>query len=77
MRSQAVASPGRQAFSLTHFRAHGPLPRKISPADVFVDIAKHGHGASVSRLRQHGNGPDEIEERVEKLGLAVIRPRQE
>jgi hypothetical protein len=48
------------------------LPRRLSPADVFVDIAKHGHGSSVAKLRQHGIGPKEIDAQVRKLGLAVI-----
>jgi hypothetical protein len=61
------------ADSLEHFMEMPELPRKLSPADMFVDIAKHGHGESVSRLRQHGIGKKEIEERVRKLGLPVIR----
>jgi hypothetical protein len=61
------------ADSLGHFQQLGSLPRKLSPADVFVDIARHGHGESVMRLRQHGVGKREIEERVQKLGLTVLR----
>ena len=62
--------------SLGHFRQLGSLPRKLSPADIFVDIARHGHGESVARLRQHGIGKREIEERVEELGLEVLRRRE-
>ncbi len=40
------------ADSLEHFSELQPLPRRISSADMFVDIAKHGHGESVSRLRR-------------------------
>jgi hypothetical protein len=61
------------ADSLEHFKEIPALPRKLSAADIFVDIAKHGHGESVSRLRQHGIGKKEIEERVSKLGLPVLR----
>src|SRR5262249_43477770 len=61
------------AESLQQFKEMAPLPRKISPADVFVDVAKHGHGPSVARLRQHGVGPEEIESEVHRLGLSVIR----
>ena len=61
------------ADSLEHFKEIPSLPRKISAADMLVDIAKHGHGESVSRLRQHGIGRKEIEERVCNLGLAVLR----
>jgi hypothetical protein len=51
----------------------GPLPRKISPADLFVDVAKHGRGPSVARLREHGVNPALVEEKVQKLGLSVLR----
>jgi hypothetical protein len=61
------------AESLSQFKEMGPLPRKISPADVFVDVAKYGHGPSVARLRQYGVGPVEVEEKVQKLGLSVLR----
>lgn len=63
------------ADSLSQFQSQGPLPRKITPADVFVDIAKHGRGESVRRLREHGIGPREIEEKVRGAGVSVIRPR--
>ena len=61
------------ADALGHFRQLESLPRRISQADMFVDIAKHGHGESVARLRQHGIGKREIEERVQGLGLEVLR----
>jgi hypothetical protein len=61
------------ADSLNHFRQLQALPRRISPADIFVDVAKHGHGPSVARLRKHGVGPSEIEAEVQRLGLPVIR----
>jgi hypothetical protein len=64
------------ADSLTAFRQSAPLPRKVSPADIFVDIAKHGHGPSVSRLRQHGVGPAEVETRVSQLKLPVQERRE-
>lgn len=61
------------ADSLSNFRKLEPLPRRLSSADVFVDIAKHGHGPSVARLREHGIGDAEIEAQVKKLGLSVLR----
>jgi hypothetical protein len=61
------------ADSLGHFKELQSLPRKLSPADVFVDIARHGHGESVMRLRQHGVGKKEIEEKVQELGLSVLQ----
>jgi hypothetical protein len=60
------------ADSLEHFSELQPLPRRISSADMFVDIAKYGHGESVSRLRDHGIGEKQIEERVQKLGLRIL-----
>ena len=61
------------ADSLGHFKEIPFLPRKLSAADIFVDIAKHGHGESVSRLRRYGIGEKEIEERVQRLALPVLR----
>jgi hypothetical protein len=34
-----------------------PPGRKLSGADIIADIAKHGTGPSVERLRQHGVQP--------------------
>jgi serine/threonine protein kinase len=65
------------ANSLSHFQRLRSLPRKLSPADMFVDIARHGHGASVARLRQHGIGKKEIEDRVQSLGLAILERSEE
>lgn len=65
------------AESLGHFQQQESLPRKITPADVFVDIAKHGRGSSVRKLREHGIGPAEIDAQVNRLGLSVIDPREE
>jgi hypothetical protein len=61
------------ADSLEHFKGVHPLPRRISSTDMFIDIARYGHGESVSRLRQHGIGKKQIEERVQKLGLTVLQ----
>lgn len=62
--------------SLDQFLKSGPLPRKLSPVDVFVDIGKHGHGPSVARLREHGVTPEEIEQRVKKYKLSIIRRKK-
>jgi hypothetical protein len=58
--------------SLQHFRELPTLPRKLSAADVFVDVARHGHGESVAQLRRHGVGEKEIVKRVRRLGIAVV-----
>jgi len=61
------------AESLEHFKELDHLPRRISSADMFVDIARYGHGESVSRLRHHGIGKKQIEQRVEELGLQILQ----
>lgn len=65
------------ADSLSHFRALASLPRRISPSDIFVDVAKHGHGPSVAKLREYGVGPAEIDSEVQRLGLSVIMRTEE
>jgi serine/threonine protein kinase len=59
--------------SLQHFIQSAPLPRKLSPVDVFVDIGQHGHGPSVARLREHGVTAEELERRIKKYRLSVLR----
>jgi anti-anti-sigma factor len=59
--------------SLSHFIKLAPFPRKLSPIDIFVDIGQHGHGPSVARLRNHGVTPEELEKRIKKHGLSVVR----
>jgi hypothetical protein len=63
------------AESLEHFRQSQPMPRKLAPADLFVDIGKHGHGPSVARLREHGVTAEELERQVRQHGLPVLRRR--
>jgi hypothetical protein len=64
---------GCVADSLGSYHRARPLPRRLTQADLLVDIAEHGHGQSVARLRRHGIGPEEIEKLVERLGMEVIR----
>jgi serine/threonine protein kinase len=59
--------------SLSQFIKSAPLPRKLSPVDIFVDIGQHGHGPSVARLREHGVTAEELEKRIERFGLSVVR----
>jgi class 3 adenylate cyclase len=61
--------------SLGAFSGAAREERKVTPSDIFVDISKNGHGASVDLLRQSGIGPGEIESQVESLGLDVLQPR--
>lgn len=59
--------------SLLEFRKIEAQPVKVTPVDLFVDVAKHGHGPSVVRLREHGVDPAAIERIVNKLGVRVIK----
>jgi serine/threonine protein kinase len=65
------------ADSLDNFLKSAPLPRKLTAADLFVDIGTHGHGPSVAKLREHGVTAEELERQVHKHGLPVLRRRQE
>lgn len=49
-----------------------PRGRKLSSADVFVDIAKHGSGESVRLLREHKVGPNEIERIISRKNLDIV-----
>lgn len=60
--------------SLHRFGNLVSVPRKLTSTDLFVDVAKRGHGPSVERLRKHGVGPAEISAAVERLQLDVIDP---
>jgi hypothetical protein len=41
---------------------------KLSTAEVFVEVAKHGTGSSVAQLREQGITPEKIDRLVEELG---------
>jgi hypothetical protein len=60
------------AESLRGFHNSGSLVRKLSPTDIFVDIAIHGHGPSVERLRQHGVSAAQIAQLAQDLGIEHI-----
>ena len=61
------------AESLTRLSKALPENRQLTTLDVFVDIAKKGHGHSVKVLRDHNIGPEEIEAFLTKNSLSVIR----
>ena len=63
------------AESLASFRRVGCRDRNVKSLDLFVDIAKHGHGPSVRQLRQHGVDAGKIDEEVQALGVDTLRPR--
>ncbi len=49
-----------------------PPGRTLTGADIFADIAKHGTGSSVARLRQHRIQPEDIDSYVRRAGLDVV-----
>jgi hypothetical protein len=57
--------------ALTHLGKKANPHHKLSAAEVFVDVAKHGTGASVVQLREHGVTPEEIDRLVEELKWEV------
>ena len=59
--------------SLGELASDRNVGRSLSARDVFIDIAKHGSGQSVRRLRTHGVDAERIEEIVNQLGWKIIR----
>jgi hypothetical protein len=60
------------ADSIAHLSMARPPERNIGPLDMFVDIARHGTGPSVARLRANGIGRAEIDELVRRRGWHII-----
>lgn len=59
--------------SLRHLSPKVSSERKLSSADVLVDIAEHGTGNSVARFRRSGITSERVNEIVNELGWEVIR----
>lgn len=57
--------------SLTNLSPRATPENKLASEDVFIDIARHGNGASVRRLRTHGVDVERINEIVRQLGWRV------
>jgi hypothetical protein len=57
--------------ALSHLGQEVDPHHKLSAAEVFVEVAKHGTGASVAQLREHGITPETIDHLVEELGWEV------
>lgn len=62
--------------SLEKLSARVTRGQKISSEDVFVDIAKHGRGTSVKRLRANGVNAAKIDKIVNQLGWRVIERKR-
>ena len=59
--------------SLRYLTEKVPSNRKLSSADVMVDIAEYGTGSSVAKLRQNGVTKEKVNEIVNELGWDVVR----
>ncbi len=57
--------------SLNHLTPKSSLDDKLTAEEIFVDIARHGVGVSVKRLRTYGVDPSRINEIVQQLGWSV------
>src|SRR5262245_11375576 len=57
--------------ALAHLGKRADPHHKLSTAEVFVEVAKHGTGPSVAHLRGQGITPEQIDRLVEELGWEV------
>jgi len=57
--------------SLEHLVPRSSQKRRLAAEDVFVDIARHGTGDSVRRLRTHGVDASRVNEIVRQLGWRI------
>ncbi len=57
--------------ALSHLGKKANPHHKLSVAEVFVDVAKHGTGPSVAHLREQGITPEKIDGLVEELRWEV------
>jgi hypothetical protein len=54
--------------ALRHLGAEADPERRLSTAEVFVEVAKHGAGASVAQLRELGITPEKIDQLARESG---------
>jgi hypothetical protein len=57
--------------ALTRLGKRADPRHKLSTAEVFVDVAKHGIGPSVAHLWERGITPEKIDCLVEELGWEI------
>jgi hypothetical protein len=57
--------------ALLHLSEAADPKHPLSTAEVFVDVAKHGRGASVANLREHGVTPEKIDQLTREAGWEV------
>lgn len=57
--------------SLEHLTSRSSQERRLAAEDVFIDIARHGMGDSVRRLRTHGVDVNRVNVIVRQLGWRI------
>ncbi|UVT17256.1 MAG: DUF4062 domain-containing protein [Nitrospira sp.] len=63
---------GCVASSIRRLNKLVPAGHKITPTDIFADIAKNGTGASVALLREHNVGPTDIDAILRRKGISAL-----
>jgi hypothetical protein len=58
--------------SLSQLTKQSAPEKRLSIEDVFADIAKHGTGKVVEKLRKYGVTPAKVDEIVRQLGWQVV-----
>jgi hypothetical protein len=64
---------GCVAASIDRLVKSAPDGYKITPTDIFTDIARNGTGASVALLRQYDIGPADIDAILDKKQISSLR----
>ncbi len=57
--------------ALLHLGKKADPEHQLSVAEVFLDVAKHGSGASVAQLREHGITPQKLDQVAREVGWEV------
>jgi hypothetical protein len=58
--------------SLAHLTLRASSQQRVSAEDIFIDIARHGKGKSVQRLRTYGVDVSRVNEIVGQLGWRIL-----
>ena len=62
--------------SLKNLSPQATSENRLTSKDIFIDIARHGTGESVRRLRTHGVDGEKVNEIVRQLGWTIIERAQ-
>ena len=64
---------GCVASSIDRLVKSAPADYRITPTDIFTDIARNGTGASVALLRQHNIGPADIDAILARKRITALQ----